>query len=363
MNATGATKCIVVHGQMRILAHPADSLSFAVAGLRTGLRDALVAGRDVGQKGEISNVAFLSYLGDTKKEALVEYGGGGGNTGSGITAALGGNDSGGSRPIGLVLGICVPLVAALLAAAIVKRKRSLADSAPAVWQDPNQTQPKTSGALVGTGDPPGSFHDGIYHYMKNGQRYLSTQCEKCLETKRNGIYSVEMFDSNTFAADKMKSILEFGTDDGGDILARADSSLGLSQHHMGIDVHKCQSALCKRCVPDSPQTTFVPVLSSTQDSRSIPSNLESLTRLDSRLTLLTQKMHNKELEEDLPDLPPIAVVTSPAVHDIQSASCSTISTGLGSSISVSTFGGNSSIFTDALSTKSKRAKGYFSLMD
>ena len=43
--------------------------------------------------------------------------------------------------------------------------------------------------LIGTGDPPGSFHEGMYHYTCQGVRYLSTNCADCIETKRNGFYA------------------------------------------------------------------------------------------------------------------------------------------------------------------------------
>ena len=43
--------------------------------------------------------------------------------------------------------------------------------------------------FVGTGDPPGSVHDGHYHYTEGGRRYLSTTCEYCAETRRHGFFT------------------------------------------------------------------------------------------------------------------------------------------------------------------------------
>jgi hypothetical protein len=388
MSTTGAAGCVVVRGQMRIIAHPVDSLGYAVTGLRTGLKDALL-GRGVGRQGEITDVAFLSYLGDNETEALAGFGSGntgGGNVGA---AALQGSvtNSTNNRPLGLILGLSIPLVATLLAVALItKRMRSttvvhdqdqpemgvvdfsgdspgsLRGGAYAKVRVPETTpekdHPKNS-VLVGTGDPPGSFHDGLYHYMRHGQRYLSTRCEKCLETKRNNINAMDTVDSNTpntLTSEKMRSILEYETYEGGDILTRADSTLGLTQHHMGINVHKCHSALCKRCNMNAPETTFVPV-SAINNSRSTTSTSAIQSQLDSRLTL--SRLHTAIDDSPLSQLPPVALVASPTDREAHlSASHSSISSGMGSSVSIKS-GANSSIFTDFLSsTKSLRAKGY-----
>jgi hypothetical protein len=49
-----------------------------------------------------------------------------------------------------------------------------------LWNDFFYGIPPT---FIGTGDPPSSYHYGQYHCMlTGGVRYLSTQCESCLET-------------------------------------------------------------------------------------------------------------------------------------------------------------------------------------
>jgi hypothetical protein len=48
--------------------------------------------------------------------------------------------------------------------------------------------------ITGTGDPPRSFHVGIYHYTRGGARYLSTNCIHCQETKQNGFLYVDGID-------------------------------------------------------------------------------------------------------------------------------------------------------------------------
>jgi len=83
---------------------------------------------------------------------------------------------------------------------------------------------------VGTGDPPGSFHYGNYHFTKSGTRYLSTNCEDCYETWKKG-----------FLEDGLPTIME------NEILISPDSR-DLGAAHMGMDVHVCASATCKQCM-------------------------------------------------------------------------------------------------------------------
>lgn len=41
---------------------------------------------------------------------------------------------------------------------------------------------------VGTGDPPGSYHFGQYHYFRTGFRYLSTRCDSCRNTLQSDVF-------------------------------------------------------------------------------------------------------------------------------------------------------------------------------
>lgn len=265
MANTRADDCVVVRGEMRILAHPVDGINAAVSGLRVGLQAAMSVG-NFGQNGEIAGVAFLSYLGNSEEEALNAHAVGAhigdlsnaGDSGSGNFNPLerGNSDDDEDKPLWLILVLGISAFTALfaLAAFLVKKRRAEASK-----QVDKKVQDPLSCVVVGTGDPPDSFHDGLYHYMRNGRRYLSTQCEQCLQTKRSCIYALD--DSTTFLTEKMGTIPEYETyalshDDM--LIPRADSSLGLSQQHMGINVHKCNSATCKRCAPDSPQPIFLP---------------------------------------------------------------------------------------------------------
>jgi hypothetical protein len=99
--------------------------------------------------------------------------------------------------------------------------------------------------VVGTGDAPSSFHEGLYHYMRDGTRYLSTRCETCLETRMNGFYTDN----------------DLGTIMEGEEFQ--DTSLLGAKNTSTMDVHKCASALCKDCNPtEANQTTFLTPLNS-----------------------------------------------------------------------------------------------------
>ncbi len=149
-------------------------------------------------------------------------------------------DNGSSVPLMLAFGL--PLIAVLfLTSLFVDRKKQAFAASNA------------RGILVfrGTGDPPKSYHDGLYHHLRNGTRYLSTRCEQCLETRKNSFYvddnlgtirEDEVYDDNVYGMDSIPS---------------SDSSsgpqTGLAARFKGMDVHKCNSALCQRCHPSKKQ--------------------------------------------------------------------------------------------------------------
>eukprot|EP00536_Pseudo-nitzschia_multiseries_P009781 jgi/Psemu1/306813/fgenesh1_kg.283_\ len=97
--------------------------------------------------------------------------------------------------------------------------------------------------LIGTGDPPGSFHEGMNHYTCEGVRYLSTNCAGCIETKRNDF----------FTANDLDTISEHSVEDD-DLSTRRKkylvmaSETSLGKKHSLMDVHNCNSASCAICV-------------------------------------------------------------------------------------------------------------------
>lgn len=275
-----------MNGSMRIIAHVTDDVEYAIASLRDGLEQVMTLG--LGQNGDINGITFLSYLGDSEDDVLALITGG--RTGDVIGDNSNGSDTGnvardGSDGIGtngtnttdggmvangiestasepddddkgivLLFALGLPLLVALiLLAALRKNKRTIVVATP--YRGLHDDKPEY--VIPGTGDPPGAFHEGLFHYMKDGTSYLSTNCRACYETRRDlhYIYEIDGIDSDDRTRD-LATILENEPYDKSSldsyeesVLQRADPDRNLNQNHMGIDVHKCSSATCKICTP------------------------------------------------------------------------------------------------------------------
>jgi hypothetical protein len=288
MNETGSTSCKVVAGSMRIIAHANDDLHYAIASLQDGLEAAMNVAH-VGRADEIPGVKFLSYLGDTEDEvlALITAGKLGdvvgdessqfigdntlGSTSSGKGDSVQSDESGGGGVVVpgnlvsdpkndnvdedesnskiLIAAVGIPLLCLLIILAFIqKNKRTLVSAsdyyASAVLDH----------VLIGTGDPPGHYHEGLYHFLPNGQEYLSTNCEFCHRTREDSYYVDEIslsLNTNTSNDSDLGTILEdepyMKSISYENVLCRANSKFGLGQHHLGIDVHNCSSLTCKTC--------------------------------------------------------------------------------------------------------------------
>jgi hypothetical protein len=238
-----ASGCSVARGSIVVSAHKSDGLQYLAAALRDALEAALNR-YEVWQEWTdvtIPDLAFLWYAGDTYEGV---YGGSVNGddpvinfnatnstwnvTGGGGSRGMFGDNTAGA--LVLLLGVGLPVFAALiLFAVVVQRKRRATMTAKDFGLMSSEF------VLVGTGDPPGSFHGGLYHYMADGTRYLSTNCEGCLETRRNSFYT----DNNLGSIPEDREYEE-------DILITANSK-DLGGKAATMDVHRCGSATCKRC--------------------------------------------------------------------------------------------------------------------
>ena len=97
--------------------------------------------------------------------------------------------------------------------------------------------------LIGTGDHPNSFHEGMYHYSQYGVRYLSTNCKTCIETKRNGFFTDE--DLETISEESVETA-DHSTYRKKHFVNASSTDLGTK--HSSIDVHQCTSARCQICM-------------------------------------------------------------------------------------------------------------------
>ena len=134
--------------------------------------------------------------------------------------------------------------------------------------------------IVGTGDPPRAFHDGLYHYTRSGARYLSTNCPDCAETRRIGFFtdgdlppiqenpSGESYDSwgDTPATSYNNAKASYDTSESGRASNRSmrrkqflvpASSKDLGNKSSTVDVHQCTSATCRICSYRPQDVSFV----------------------------------------------------------------------------------------------------------
>jgi hypothetical protein len=196
----------------------------------------------------LANITNIEWLGETEEDAIY-----GGPNGYGIIAApIGGPDgiitevseqkegNGSVLAYALALPILL-LLAAMLLLAKNKKKRKVKT------KEQIFSARSFDNVLIGTGDPPDSFHEGMYHYMKNGNRYLSTNCPDCIETKMNGFFTDS--DLETIAEHSIES--ESARSAYRKRCLVVPSKLG--SKHSSVDVHHCTSARCPICIyrPDN----------------------------------------------------------------------------------------------------------------
>jgi hypothetical protein len=249
---------------MSVLSLRSDRSSYAATAIRDSVQSAM---QNVDNYAGI--VEFLAYLGNNEDEVLNGIAVGGSGIASGSPSdgrdkidSLSGNDKGSNADDndGLVMGLAfgVPLLAIILATVQSARsERKRAFNRILQQSDEEQTKSHRAKKSEDQEDPPGSFHEGMHHYLRDGTRYYSSRCRQCRE------YNCVFLLDNSFTSSRIGAIPEHEpsverSEQGHRILPRADLRLGLSQQHMGINVHTCKSATCTRCGPNSPLPIFVP---------------------------------------------------------------------------------------------------------
>ena len=188
------------------------------------------------------------------------------------------NDPNEDGNLGIALGVGIPVALALMIAGFFVSRRQIVAARHLRLSDAGLYGASTMGTaaaldtrqMVGTGDPPGSFHEGLYHYMGDGTRYLSTNCAHCLETRRNSFYT----DHNlgTIPEDQeyedaiygLSSQYQDGNGDDYDDEDEEMSPFGGSTYLGHLvrgraiarpNVHVCNSALCDYCNGRKKQST------------------------------------------------------------------------------------------------------------
>ena len=221
-----ADTCTVVKGLMTLMAHKADDLDIIVASILDATQGAMDSGILIAEEDK-DRIHGISWLGETLEEvddALNGVDATDKDIGEIMPIVLAAEEGEGSSDddgngILVVFAVGVPLLALLgLAFFASKKNRNVATAAP-----------KPHYIITGTGDPPRSFHEGLYHYTRGGARYLSTNCVHCYETRRNGFFTLDGAESSDWCG------------------LVSPSSTDLGARHSGMDVHECTSATCNIC--------------------------------------------------------------------------------------------------------------------
>jgi hypothetical protein len=184
----------------------------------------------------LPTVRKIVYLGDNETQVLAwgDGGGGGANNGRGENFVEEDDDKNLARI--LVASIFGAALVALLLL-LVRKKRTMMTQTRARQLEAIAFGAVSSEESSHGADPPGSFHQGYYHYTKDGVRYLSPYCQTCLETERQLALGHGL---ETIAEDE-----EFM--EGRNFRLVGANSKDLGGKHSTMNVHSCTSATCLQC--------------------------------------------------------------------------------------------------------------------
>jgi hypothetical protein len=207
------------------------------------------------------NITNIEWLGETMDDAI--------NGGPNSTIARENEDSRRSG-VPIAYAVSVPLLILMALALFVARNRTRREAMTSGQLV--TTEKSNHEVLVGTGDPPRSFHEGMYHYTRHGARYLSTNCPDCIVTKRNGFFTdtdLETIQEGNFESFEDISLVNTSASANGkedsehtlsghrkhNLISALDTALGV--RHSSIDVHQCTSSTCPICTYQPADISFV----------------------------------------------------------------------------------------------------------
>ncbi|CAJ1908065.1 unnamed protein product [Cylindrotheca closterium] len=264
-HTTDSSECVIVEGKMALMAHQTDSLQIIVASILDAIQEAMDGDVLIPDGGDdcadpMCGVDKIRWLGTTIEEAraggpIGTAGADGGERSVNQTAGAEDEDDN----VAFVAYAAIPIALLLLMSYLIKKKRRLLTAGD--LDDENYVR-------VGTGDPPKSFHEGMYHYTRSGARYLSTNCPDCEMTRRLGFTNYDEDDLGALAEGRMYDPSRASSEDDSDLQSYdgstfrkmhrvQPSSNRLSLKHSSIDVHQCTSATCPICKYRPADPTFI----------------------------------------------------------------------------------------------------------
>mmetsp|Transcript_31044 Transcript_31044/g.75017 ORF Transcript_31044/g.75017 Transcript_31044/m.75017 type:complete len:507 (-) Transcript_31044:297-1817(-) len=282
--------CIVMHGMVTLVHQITSDISLVAASIWDATELVMAHSEEMllnGDKAVFADITNVEWLGETEGDAIC-----GGPNGTVCNT----DDRGADRAtVPLAYAVTVPLLILLAFALLVQRNREQRDvmtprqmlALDAAYAIENGDE---NPVYVGTGDPPRSFHEGMYHYTRHGARYLSTNCPDCAETRRSGFHtssnletiseeghneqdgyddmSLVYTNTSEYSASghRMKAIGSGDNDNESapenpsdhrkrNLVEPSDYALG--RKHSSIDVHQCSSATCNICAYKPQNVAFV----------------------------------------------------------------------------------------------------------
>ncbi|KAL3917524.1 MAG: hypothetical protein SGILL_004671 [Bacillariaceae sp.] len=240
---------------MTVIHHVTSDISLATASIYDAIQNAMNNSDTILLEGndDYDNVTNVEWLGETEEDAI----------NGGPNGLIPGAAEARTRKVPVAYAVAVPLLILMALALFIARNKTRRHALT-----PAQVRALDDGsdAMIGTGDPPRSFHEGMYHYTRHGARYLSTNCADCIETKRNGFFTED--DLETIHEGKFESYDEISLvatsasgsehDPSGhrkrNLVEPSDAALGVK--HSSIDVHQCTSATCPICIYKPADVSF-----------------------------------------------------------------------------------------------------------
>jgi hypothetical protein len=270
--------CVVLEGKVKIFSHKSDNLALVVASILDASQYLMENDILLNDTATPVSVTKVQWLGETLEEAIAfgtdtddDDGGGvlSGDVVPGVVPivvpeANEDENSDSSNGITTIFAVSVPLIVLLGFAFLMNKIRK-----QRTVMIPVELDTGDQGVLVGTGDPPRSFHKGLYHYTRDGSRYLSTNCCLCAETRMSKffndgdlptitegrrLYGVHYTSSQGESCDDFSLDLE---EPEPAMRLLSPNSKDLGGIHSGIDVHQCTSATCNICKFRGDEVTFL----------------------------------------------------------------------------------------------------------
>jgi hypothetical protein len=264
-------QCFIMVGGVSLTSKASNDLSMSINDIRAGIKYAMDSDALLDPNDELlSSITKVVYLGDSEDDVIAFGIVPGGDKGV---------DAGTSRS-----DIFVPILAASLVGTgliallllLMRRRRQTMTQRQLDYAAAVAAASDDQSAASSMDDPTGSFHQGYYHYTKDGVRYLSQFCSTCRETERQLAMGHGL---ETISEDEQYI-------EGRNRLVQADSK-NLGKHFSTCDVHNCASAMCT-CRDPKADVTFIPWTKervksdiTTSDATAVISNTQSSRSLNS----------------------------------------------------------------------------------